>query len=342
MPSVTSCDIEPDNYDDWGIDTTEQFNSGSEIGHYLKSARLRHRKTENDVQWSFVAPRGTQQHAKTSMGSTGSGEPQNVEPDRYIERVSGVHIDTEQSSERDPEIDLISGETQYLEPSRYVEEGSGVHLDTDQGTEQDTEAGVGSGELRYVEPERFLERKYRAPVDTEQDTEADLGFEEPQYIEPDRYIERGSGVFLDTEQHTETNVGSGEPRYLEAERFTERDSGTPLVILPSKEKIAARHGPEDVRHRGVQSTITPKPLTIPGSDIRWTGLTLAHRKSNDQIISANKGKDKKQEQKEGGLSIIATTFVAAGVFLLLMMISFFVFAWYVQHSVSKPQTVIIR
>ena len=139
----------------------------------------------------------------------------------------------------------------------------------------------------------------------------------------------------------ETNVGSGEPRHLEAERFIDRDSGTSLVLLPSKEKISARHGPEDPRY-SMQSNIAPKPLTIQGSDSRWTGLSLAHRKSNGEIISANKANDKKEEQKEGGLSIIATTFVAAGVFLLLMMISFFVFARFVSRHVSKSQTEIIR
>lgn len=127
----------------------------------------------------------------------------------------------------------------------------------------------------------------------------------------------------------ETNVGSGEPRHLEAERFIDRESGTTLVLLPSKEKISARHGPEDPRYGGVQSNIAPKHLTIQRSDSCWTGLSLAHRKSNGEIIGANKANNKKEEQKEGGLSIIATTFVAAGVFLLLMMISFFVFAWYV-------------
>ncbi|PFX21285.1 hypothetical protein AWC38_SpisGene14202, partial [Stylophora pistillata] len=128
-------------------------------------------------------------------------------------------------------------------------------------------------------------------------------------------------------------VSSGETQPFESEPFIQRGSGEGQNPDPEAtanwasnelEFDASGSGKQEEMERESKTSVCKPP---PGSNIRWTGLSLAYTKSNDEIRSANKGKDKKEEQKEGGLSIIATTFVAAGVFLLLMMISFFVFTW---------------
>ena len=72
-----------------------------------------------------------------------------------------------------------------------------------------------------------------------------------------------------------------------------------------------------------------EPPTEPGSDIRWIGLSLAHRKSYEERVSVGKGDNKKEKEKGVGFSIIITS-VVGGVFLFLLTISLLVFTWYVQ------------
>ena len=70
-----------------------------------------------------------------------------------------------------------------------------------------------------------------------------------------------------------------------------------------------------------------EPFSSPVSEIRWSGTSLADRRSFDAVVTTDEGKGK-NEQNGSGLS---TAFVAVlafgGLFFLLLMITFFVFAW---------------
>ena len=70
-----------------------------------------------------------------------------------------------------------------------------------------------------------------------------------------------------------------------------------------------------------------EPFSSPVSEIRWSGTSLADTRSFDAVVTTDEKKGT-NEQNGGGLS---TAFVAVlvfgGLFFLMLMITFFVFAW---------------
>lgn len=96
------------------------------------------------------------------------------------------------------------------------------------------------------------------------------------------------------------------------------------------EKSGYSSGDEDANDFEFDNSETEssgEPFSSPVSEIRWSGTSLADRRSFDAVVTTDEGKGK-NEQNGSGLS---TAFVAVlafgGLFFLLLMITFFVFAW---------------
>lgn len=125
---------------------------------------------------------------------------------------------------------------------------------------------------------------------------------------------------FDTTEDSDSNSGPGSSPKPARPRHIQTKSGDKWVT----------DDPGDIQQEAeIHLGSDRKPPTKPGSDIRWIGLSLAHRKSYEEIVSVGKGDNKKKEEKGVGFSIIITS-VVAGVFLFLLTISLLVFTWYVQ------------
>ena len=71
-----------------------------------------------------------------------------------------------------------------------------------------------------------------------------------------------------------------------------------------------------------------EPFSSPVSDIRWSGTSLAGRRSSDGVAGiADKGKGTKEQIADGLSDSFVAVLAFGGLFFLLLMISFFVFAW---------------
>lgn len=71
-----------------------------------------------------------------------------------------------------------------------------------------------------------------------------------------------------------------------------------------------------------------EPFSSPVSDIRWSGTSLAGRRSFDGVAgTADKGKGTKEQIADGLSDSFVAVLAFGGLFFLLLMISFFVFAW---------------
>lgn len=94
-----------------------------------------------------------------------------------------------------------------------------------------------------------------------------------------------------------------------------------------KGKRYASEFTNDFEFDNSESESSPEPFTPPVSDIRWSGTSLADSRSFDDVLSADEGKGTKK-QNGGGISIaFVTVLVLGGLFFLLLMVAFFVFAW---------------
>ena len=71
-----------------------------------------------------------------------------------------------------------------------------------------------------------------------------------------------------------------------------------------------------------------EPFAMPSSDIRWSGLAMAHARQRDDSVNTKKGKE---TTAGGDASSVQTTlliiFITGGSLVLLLMTAFFIFAW---------------
>ena len=89
--------------------------------------------------------------------------------------------------------------------------------------------------------------------------------------------------------------------------------------------------PHEESKKKTKMSSSKEPFAMPVSDLRWTGMSVAHYGSHDDAPSKRKSKQKNKENKSGGISMVVTmlqvTFIMGGLLLVTMMAAFFVFAW---------------
>ena len=70
-----------------------------------------------------------------------------------------------------------------------------------------------------------------------------------------------------------------------------------------------------------------EPFSPPVSDIRWSGISLADSGRFNDFLSADEGIGTNKHNGSGISIAFITVLVLGGLFFLLLMIAFFVFAW---------------
>lgn len=126
----------------------------------------------------------------------------------------------------------------------------------------------------------------------------------------------------DVDLESESGVGEasqGESRHFEEPlQDTKSESGEPEE--QSEQSTGVKSGNE--------------PFELPVSEVRWTGMSLAHDRHHDGVSGRGKDKPKNGTEKSGGLSMVVTTlqaiFIVGGILLVVMMAAFFAFAWPVR------------
>ena len=95
---------------------------------------------------------------------------------------------------------------------------------------------------------------------------------------------------------------------------------------PKDKRYASRYA-DDFKFDNSETESSGEPFSPPLSDIRWIGTSLADTRSFNGVLSADEGTGT-NEQNGGGISNgTVTLLVLGGLFFLLLMVAFFVFAW---------------
>lgn len=94
-----------------------------------------------------------------------------------------------------------------------------------------------------------------------------------------------------------------------------------------KRKRYASGDTNDFEFDNSETESSAEPFSPPVSDIRWSGTSLADSRSFDDFLGAGEGLGT-NEHNRGGISIaLIAVPVFGGLFFLLLMITFCVFAW---------------
>ena len=74
-----------------------------------------------------------------------------------------------------------------------------------------------------------------------------------------------------------------------------------------------------------------KPFDVPVSEVRWTGLAVAHDRSHGRGTGRAKDKPNHGTKKSHGdpmmVTLLQAMFIAGGILLVSVTFAFFVFAW---------------
>ena len=69
-------------------------------------------------------------------------------------------------------------------------------------------------------------------------------------------------------------------------------------------------------------------FSMPVSEIRWKSLAMAHARGRDSPVNSYKTKRDAIDGEESPLGVVMVTFIVAGaVLIVLLMATFFIFAW---------------